>query len=128
MFHSMTDVWDHSLPVLYTIGDGGTGIFFSAILILVIYIYRAGHLRRVVAAFPKMWQRGAIFVFFCALNFFGSVLEVWVGGWVRHLVGINKTCMLISAAMFACKFWKRRNDLVLIGRFAERAQEMVDRK
>jgi len=115
--------WDWVLIVLHFLGDAGTGISYLVIPAIALYVYRAGRLDRLAAAYPRLWRRGAAFVLLCGLNHFGAAFEIWAGGWFYYLTGINKLCMLTASTLFASEFWRRRGDLVMIGRILDRAQE-----
>lgn len=122
--HGACWLWNPWLIVLHAAGDLFTCLAYLTIPILAIYVYRQGQLNGLGAAYPRLWRRGAAFIFFCGLSHAGAFLEIWYGGGVYWITGANKVVMAVSSLLFAAEFWKVRDDLVLIGRFLERAEKL----
>lgn len=115
MPHGACWLWDRWLIAMHGIGDLGTWFYYMLIPLIVLYIYRHGRLSRLAAAYPKLWRRGAGFILFCGINHLGAFFEIWVGGRIYYLTGVNKILMLVASGLFAWEFWKHRHDLVMVG-------------
>lgn len=124
--HGVCWLWDKFLISLHLIGDEGTGICYFLIPAIAIYVYKVGKLHKLRVAFPALWCRGIAFVLFCGFNHHGAALEIFVGGVIYYLTGVNKICMLIASVMFVHEFWRRRAELVLICQILEKAQTLED--
>lgn len=121
MPHGACWLWNPFLILLHASADLLTFLAYAAIPLTAVYIYRSGHLRGLAEAYPSLWRLGGAFVFFCGLCHLGSFLEVWFGGGVYWITGVNKAIMATVSLWFAYAFWKCREDLVLIGRLLEAA-------
>lgn len=113
--HGACWLWDRGLIAIHATSDLGAALCFLIIPLVALYIYRRGRLARLVAAYPLLWRRGAAFVLFAGLGYLGAFLEIWIGGWLYYVTGANKILMLASSALFAVEFWRRREDLVMVG-------------
>lgn len=114
--HAMCWLWDWPLIILHSLSDLGIAFFYVLIPAIALHIYRSGRLKFLYSAYPKLWRRGTAFVLFCGLSHLGSYLEVWYGGLLYYITGINKAIVVIASAMFAHKFWGLREELISIAR------------
>lgn len=114
--HGVCWQWDVFLILLHAPADLITFAVYMLIPAMAIYVYRAGHLSSLYTAYPKLWQLGAGFVFFCGLSHLASFLEIWFGGAVYYFAGANKIIMATVSVLFAKEFWSLRHTMVMIGR------------
>lgn len=126
--HGACWLWNRWLIALHTIPDIVTVLAYFSIPIFLLYIYRQGHLKSLTIAFPKLWRLAIAFIFFCGLSHFGNVLEVWQGGSLYYITGINKVFMAVSSSWFAIVLVKRRNDLITIARVINRVSEQLNER
>lgn len=116
MPHGACWLWDWKLILLHGPADFITFLSYSIIPIVCLFVYRTGRLQDVQSAFPGLWLWGAGFVLFCGLSHLGSFLEIWFGGWVYWITGINKIIMATFSAGFAIQFFYQREKIALFGR------------
>lgn len=118
--------WDWRLIVLHAPADLGTFAAYVIIAATGFYIYRTGHLRLLRAAYPRLWRLGAAFVLSCGFSHLGNFLEVWHGGALYWLTGVNKLFMATVSLWFATEFFRRREEIVLAGLVLENARAGLD--
>lgn len=128
MPHGACWLWNWRLISLHAPADLLTFLAYASITLIAAYIYRTGKLHKLSAAYPDLWISGAGFVFFCGLSHLGNFLEIWFGGSLYWWTGINKNFMAATSLWFALQFWKRRDDISLVGRvlFEADRQERKD--
>lgn len=114
--HGVCWQWDVLLLLLHSPSDLITFFAYSFIPLAVIYVYRQGNLAELYTAYPVMWKLGGAFVFFCGLSHLFSFLEIWIGGSIYYVSGVNKIIMAVTSASFAIYFWRIRRELVMIGK------------
>lgn len=114
--HAVCWLWDTRMIILHAIAALATSIAYFTIPVLVLYIYKKGELRGLASAYPQLWILGGCFVFFCGLAHLGNFIEIWIGGVVYWITGINKVIMAISSLAFTWLLWKRAQEIVLIGK------------
>lgn len=119
MPHGACWLWNRLLILLHAPSDLATFLAYAVIPITVIYVYRAGQLRGLAAAYPQLWRLGAAFVFFCGLSHLGNFLEVWWGGPIYVITGANKIVMAVVSMWFAYVLFRARKDLVFFGKGLE---------
>lgn len=126
--HGACWLWDRWLIALHAIPDLITMLAYFSIPMFLLYIYRHGHLRSLTIAFPKLWKLAIAFIFFCGLSHLGNVLEVWFGGSLYYVTGINKIFMAVSSTWFAAVLVRRRNDIAFIGRTVSKVTERLNER
>lgn len=103
------------LEALSSIGDlvifGGCW----TIVIITLWVYREGRLKYVEMAYPKLWRRGCLFIFLGGLGRLLSFLE-FVGNPPQILQSTTKFLTAVVVCAFAVQLWRRRTELVNIGR------------
>lgn len=109
-------LWDWKLIVLHSIPDLVSLCSVLLIASFLLYIYKFGHLKSLVIAYPSLWRLGIAFMFFIGVALLGNVLEVWIGGVLYYFTGVNRVFMAISSSMFAFELYKCRNEIAAIGR------------
>ena len=114
--HGECWLWNWKLILLHAPADILTFLAYSSIALVAMFIYHKGRLSRLAVAYPYLWISGAGFVFFCALSHLGSFAEIWFGGWVYYVTGVNKVLMSIVSLWFAWQFFRLRNEIVIVGR------------
>jgi hypothetical protein len=118
--HGVCWLWNDLLITLHLIGDLGTGFYYLLIPAIAVFIYRKGNLQRIRELYPKLWKYGSAFVLICAVNHLLAALEIWVGGGLYYLSGINKILMVFVSGRFAHEFFKSRWEIIDICRVIER--------
>lgn len=116
--------YDSLITILHGPPSLLTFLSFIIISIVSLYIYRTGRLSKVDAAYPKLWRVGSMFMITCSLSQLGNFIEIWWGGGLYWITGINKVCMAISSLIFARLFWKSKDDLALTGRVMARVAKL----
>lgn len=116
MPHGACWLWDWHLIALHAPADILTFLAYSSIALTAIYVYYRGKLSKLAVAYPYLWLSGAGFVFFCSLSHLGGFLEIWFGGWIYYLTGVNKAIMGAVSLWFAWQFFRLRDEIVTVGR------------
>jgi len=114
--HGMCWLWDYRLILLHAPSDFATFIAYSIIVIVAAYVYRCGTLSHLRTAYPRLWKSGVGFIGTCGLSHLGNFLEVWYGGGLYWMSGVNKVIMAVFSLYFAVQFYRVRDELVLAGR------------
>lgn len=126
--HGVCWQWNRWLIALHTIPDVITMLAYFSIPLFLLFIYRQGHLKSLTIAFPKLWRLAIAFIFFCGISHLGGVLEVWQGGALYYITGVNKVIMAISSTWFAHVLVARRNDLITIARVINAVSEQLNER
>lgn len=116
--------YDSLITILHGPPSLLTFLSFIIVSITAFYIYRTGRLSKIDAAYPKLWRVGSTFMLTCALSQLGNFLEIWFGGSLYYLTGINKVGMAVSSLLFAHLFWQAREGLALAGRVMSRVAKL----
>lgn len=114
--HGSCWLWDFELILLHSISSLGTFLAYMVIPLVILYIYRNGHLNSIEQAFPVLWRLGAGFIFLCGLSHLGSFLEIYFGGKFYWITGVFNMGMAVVSLLFVCALWKCKDDLVLLGK------------
>lgn len=114
--HAVCWLWDVRLILLHGVSSLLTAIAYLTIPLIVLYIYRQGRVKGLVAAYPMLWLLGGGFVFLCGLSHLGDFLEIWYGGLTYWITGICKAAMSIVSLAFAYTFWLKSGEIVLIAK------------
>lgn len=122
MPHGFCWLWDWRIVLIHSLSDLLTFVAYMMIPAITLYVYKYGKLESLVSAFPGLWKLGASFVFFCGLSHLGSFLEVWIGGSLYIVTGINKTVMAVSSVWFAYKLWEVRDEIAIVGRIIQKVK------
>lgn len=118
--HGACWLWDWTLITIHAIPDAVTFLAYMSIPLVLLYIYRTGHLKSLAIAYPRLWVLGMAFIFFCGLSHLGGVFEVWIGGTLYYWTGANKILMAFSSSWFAVELYRHRNEMATIGRVVSR--------
>lgn len=114
--HGVCWLWNWKLILLHAPADLVTWAAYMVVPAVAFWIYAQGHIQNLASAFPHLWRWGAAFVFFCGLSHFGTFFEVFVGGNLYYLTGVNKVAMGAVSVKFAHELWKSRLDLAVVAK------------
>lgn len=114
--HAVCWLWDTKLILLHAVGSLVTSIAYFTIPVLVFYIYSRGKLQGLSSVYPELWILGGCFVFFCGLSHFGDFVEIWIGGPVYWLTGINSIIMAVASVAFTWHLYRKAEEIILIGK------------
>lgn len=128
MPHGACWLWDWHLIALHAPADLLTFLAYSIISLTAIYVYRCGHLSGLSMLHPRLWWLGAAFIGTCGLSHLGSFAEVWFGGALYWITGVNKVIMSLVSLAFALHFWRLREEFSLVGRVLREIRDMEPEK
>jgi len=109
----MCYLYDWRMILLQGGADLATGLAYIAIALTVLYIYRAGGLRTLTAAYPSLWRLGAVFVGLCGISHILAMIEIFSP--VYWLSGAERLAMAGVSVAFARVLWRRKDELSLVG-------------
>lgn len=121
--HGVCWLWDWRLILLHAPFDLMTFAAYMIIPLTALRIFRLGHLRDVAVMYPGLWTLGGLFVTFCGLSHLGSFLEIWIGGRLYWLTGINKVLMGCVSLAFAYVFYTLQERIILIAKTIREIRE-----
>jgi len=116
--HGMCWQWDWRLISLHGISDLLTFAAYAMISTTAFYVYRRGGLSRL--AYPELWTVGAAFVFLCGMSHLGNFLEIFIGGKIYWLTGINKIAMSFCSLRFAAILFSLRQEFLSVAEVLRR--------
>lgn len=121
--HGTCCLWNWGLILLHAPFNLMTFAACMIILFTALRIFRSGHLRDVAVMYPGLWTLGGLFITFCGLSYLGSFLEIWVGGSLYWLTGINKVLVGCISITFAWVFCASQDKIILIARVMREIRE-----
>lgn len=124
MPHGVCWRWDWLLILLHAPADIATFGAYVVIATTALVVYWRGRLGTVASTYPPLWRLGAAFVGLCGISHLGAFLEVFIGGSLYWVTGVNKVLMAIVSVWFAVVLWRVRNRLLLAGQVLATAREM----
>lgn len=124
--HAICWLWDIRMIILHATAALITAITYFTIPVLVLHIYRKGELKGLASAYPQLWILGGLFVFLCGLAHLGNFIEIWIGGVVYWMTGINKVAMAIASVAFTVLLWYKTEEIILIGRALKMFRDKED--
>jgi hypothetical protein len=104
--HGACWFWDWRLLALHASADLATFLAYATIPWVAFLIYRRTKLSQIPTLFPSLWRWGMAFVGLCGLSHLGATAELWFGGWVYWITGLNKISMAVASFGFVFHFLK----------------------